>query len=152
MEALTNVQEWGEQLKCVYCSKIFKENSEGQKGNASICLRVPPDVRLMMQQSLNGVVVKKKKKEKIAKEITNLNPVNNEIEVFGNDQIELNNGIELFEVSNLIESSWSFLVGQCRECSGELEVGVPLYHDIGGSILKNSVEEVKTDFDKQRAT
>ncbi|KAJ9160148.1 hypothetical protein P3X46_025579 [Hevea brasiliensis] len=34
---------------------------------------------------------------------------------------------------------------------GELEVGVPLYHDIGGSILKNSVEEVKTDFDKQRA-
>ncbi|KAF2318853.1 hypothetical protein GH714_011174 [Hevea brasiliensis] len=126
MEALPNVQEWGEQLKCVYCSKIFKENSEGQKGNASICLRVPPDVRLMMQQSLNGVVVKKKKREKIEKEITNLNPVNNEIEVFGNDQIELNNG--------------------------ELEVGVPLYHDIGGSILKNSVEEVKTDFDKQRAS
>ncbi|KAD7480115.1 hypothetical protein E3N88_03251 [Mikania micrantha] len=69
------------QLKCIYCGKMFKgggihrikEHLAGQKGNASSCLRVQPDVRLMMQESLNGVVVKKRKKQKLAEEITNFN-------------------------------------------------------------------------------
>lgn len=60
------------QLKCIYCGKIFKgggihrikEHLAGQKGNASTCLRVQPDVRLLMQDSLNGVVMKKRKKTK----------------------------------------------------------------------------------------
>ena len=40
------------QLKCIYSSKLFKgvgihrikEHLAGRKGNASTCLRVPPDV------------------------------------------------------------------------------------------------------------
>lgn len=78
------------QLKCVYCGKMFKgggihrikEHLAGQKGNASSCLRVQPDVRLLMQESLNGVVVKKRKKQKLAQDITNFNA--GEGETFGN--------------------------------------------------------------------
>ncbi|XP_059297402.1 uncharacterized protein LOC132050255 isoform X1 [Lycium ferocissimum] len=69
------------QLKCIYCGKIFKgggihrikEHLAGQKGNASTCLRVQPDVRLLMQESLNGVVMKKRKKQKLAQEISTYN-------------------------------------------------------------------------------
>lgn len=64
------------QLKCIYCGKIFKgggihrikEHIAGQKGNAAACLRVQPDVRMQMLQSLNGVAVKKRKKQKLAEE------------------------------------------------------------------------------------
>ncbi|KDP44924.1 hypothetical protein JCGZ_01424 [Jatropha curcas] len=221
------------QLKCIYCSKIFKgggihrikEHLAGQKGNASTCLRVPPDVRLMMQQSLDGVVVKKRKKQKIVEEITDLNPVVvNEIEGFGNNHIEANNGMDLIGVSNVIEPSSSLLVVQEERtiskggerkkrgrskgsvanesaagtmnnrlasgakrskehahmaigrflydigapldavnsvyflpmvnaiASGGSEDGMPSYHDLRGWILKNSVEEVKTDMDKYMAT
>ncbi|KAF2296098.1 hypothetical protein GH714_036135 [Hevea brasiliensis] len=197
------------QLKCVYCNKFFKgggihrikEHLAGQKGNASTCLRVPPDVRLMMQQSLDGVVVKKRKKQKIAEEISNLNQVGNEIEVFGNDQIEVNNGMDLIELSNVIEPGPSLLVGREEGgisksgerrkkgrskgsaankmplkvlydigapldavnsvyfqpmvdaiASGGSEIEMPSYHDLRGQILKNTVEEVKTDVDKHMAT
>ncbi|KAL8053110.1 hypothetical protein ABFX02_05G050850 [Erythranthe guttata] len=66
------------QLKCVYCGKIFKgggihrikEHIAGQKGNAAACLRVQPDVRQQMLESLNGVAVKKRKKQKLAEDIT----------------------------------------------------------------------------------
>ncbi|GER36693.1 hAT transposon superfamily [Striga asiatica] len=66
------------QLKCIYCGKIFKgggihrikEHLAGQKGNAATCLRVQPDVRLQMLESLNGVAVKKRKKQKLAEEIS----------------------------------------------------------------------------------
>jgi len=46
-----------------------------KKGNASMCSRVPSDVRLHMQQSLDGVVVKKRKKQKIDEEIMNVTPL-----------------------------------------------------------------------------
>lgn len=103
------------QLKCVYCGKIFKgggihrikEHLAGQKGNAATCLQVSSDVRLMMQQSLDGVVVKKRKKQKIAEEITNLNPVSSEIEVFDKD---VNTGMELTGVSDAIDPVSSLLV------------------------------------------
>ncbi|XP_012572016.1 uncharacterized protein [Cicer arietinum] len=71
------------QLKCIYCLKMFKgggihrfkEHLACQKGNASMCSSVPPDVRLLMQQSLDGVVVKKRKRQKIEDEIMNVNPL-----------------------------------------------------------------------------
>ncbi|XP_057979338.1 uncharacterized protein LOC131165491 [Malania oleifera] len=77
-------------LKCIYCGKIFKgggihrikEHLAGQTGNASTCLRVLPDVQLLMQESLNGVVAKKRKKQKIAEEITSINRIPNEIDGF----------------------------------------------------------------------
>ncbi|XP_059628104.1 uncharacterized protein LOC132270906 [Cornus florida] len=98
------------QLKCIYCGKIFKgggihrikEHLAGQKGNASTCLRVQPDVRLLMQESLNGVVAKKRKKQKIAEEISNFNPSGNEMDTFAS-QCGLNNEVQLLAVPDTVE-------------------------------------------------
>ncbi|EPS63146.1 hypothetical protein M569_11643 [Genlisea aurea] len=65
-------------LKCIYCGKIFKgggihrikEHLAGQKGNASTCLRVLPEVKQQMLDSLNGVAVKKKKKLKLTEQLS----------------------------------------------------------------------------------
>lgn len=80
------------QLKCLYCSKLFKgggihrikEHLAGHKGNASTCLRTPPDVRQQMQQSLDGVVAKRRRKQKIDEVISTINPQtsNEEIDAF----------------------------------------------------------------------
>uniref|UniRef100_A0A5B7C0P4 BED-type domain-containing protein n=1 Tax=Davidia involucrata TaxID=16924 RepID=A0A5B7C0P4_DAVIN len=109
------------QLKCIYCGKIFKgggihrikEHLAGQKGNASTCLRVQPDVRLLMQESLNGVVVKKRKKQKIAEEISNFNPSTSEIDTFPT-QCGLNTEVELLAVPDTVEPS-STLLGNREE-------------------------------------
>ncbi|KAF8369899.1 hypothetical protein HHK36_032065 [Tetracentron sinense] len=103
-------------LKCIYCGKVFsgggihriKEHLAGQKGNAASCLRVQPDVQRLMQQSLDGVVVKKKKKQKIVEEITNLSPVPSEIDSFA-AQNEVNTGFQLVAVPNTLELSSSLL-------------------------------------------
>ncbi|XWS56608.1 hypothetical protein CRYUN_Cryun09bG0100900 [Craigia yunnanensis] len=105
------------QLKCIYCGKIFKgggihrikEHLAGHKGNASTCLRVPSDVRLAMQESLDGVVVKKRKKQKIAEEITNVNQVSSEIDAFAN-QVDANTGLHIIGEPDTLEPSSSLLV------------------------------------------
>lgn len=103
------------QLKCIYCSKLFKgggihrikEHLAGQKGNASSCLQVQPEIRLLMQQSLEGVVVKKKRKQKLAEEITNVNPTS-EINTFVDQTDVSTTGLHL--VHDTTEPSSSFLV------------------------------------------
>lgn len=107
------------QLKCLYCGKVFKgggihrikEHLAGQKGNASTCLRVPSDVRILMQQSLDGVVVKKKKKQKIAEEITSISPLPiGEMDTFGN-QCDVNtSGLQLLAVPETLEPDSTLLV------------------------------------------
>ncbi|KAK1409447.1 hypothetical protein QVD17_35973 [Tagetes erecta] len=105
------------QLKCIYCGKMFKgggihrikEHLAGQKGNASSCLRVQPDVRLLMQESLNGVVVKKRKKQKLAEDITSFNA--GEAESFGN-QCELTTDVVMVPVPEPIHSGPGLLVNQ----------------------------------------
>lgn len=105
------------QLKCLYCGKMFKgggihrikEHLAGQKGNASSCLRVQPDVRLLMQESLNGVVVKKRKKQKLAEDITGFNT--GEVDAFTNS-CGLNGDMELIPVPDSIEPGSSLLVNQ----------------------------------------
>ncbi|KAK1264777.1 hypothetical protein QJS04_geneDACA011328 [Acorus gramineus] len=70
-------------LRCTYCHKLFsgggihriKEHLAGHKGNASTCPRAPPDVRVAMQRSLDGVLVRKNKKLKLAEEIQKLKPI-----------------------------------------------------------------------------
>ncbi|XVE52631.1 hypothetical protein DITRI_Ditri02bG0137500 [Diplodiscus trichospermus] len=104
-------------LKCIYCGKIFKgggihrikEHLAGHKGNASTCLRVPSDVRLIMQESLDGVVVKKRKKQKIAEEITNVNQVSSEIDGFSN-QVDPDTGLHIIGEPDTLEPSSSLLV------------------------------------------
>ncbi|KAH9607558.1 hypothetical protein KSS87_019109 [Heliosperma pusillum] len=88
------------QLKCIYCAKIFrgggihriKEHLACQKGNAATCHHVPLDVREAMQQSLDCVVVKKGKKQKIGNEIfssakkgTINSPLNDGMDRFGRE-------------------------------------------------------------------
>lgn len=108
------------QLKCVYCAKIFrgggihriKEHLACQKGNASTCHRVPPDVRQAMQESLDGVVVKKRKKQKLADEIstpTSINPVSNDdVDTFGNE-CGVNTEVHLIVHPDTLEPNSSFM-------------------------------------------
>ncbi|XP_047316089.1 uncharacterized protein LOC124919796 isoform X2 [Impatiens glandulifera] len=117
------------QLKCMYCGKIFKgggihrikEHLAGQKGNASTCLRVQPDVRLLMQESLNGVVAKKRKKQKLSEEMTNYIPPqpieaealvvdNNDHNDNNNNQCALNSEVSLAMVQIEDESNSLILV------------------------------------------
>ncbi|XP_062107031.1 uncharacterized protein LOC133818271 isoform X2 [Humulus lupulus] len=57
--------------KCLYCGKMFqgggihrfKEHLAGRKGNGPICEQVPEDVRVAMQECLEQVTAKKKKKK-----------------------------------------------------------------------------------------
>ncbi|KAK8542233.1 hypothetical protein V6N12_014834 [Hibiscus sabdariffa] len=107
------------QLRCIYCGKIFKgggihrikEHLAGHKGNAATCLRVPSDVRVLMQESLDGVVVKKRKKQKIADEITNVNQVSTETSTFS-DQVDANPGVLMIERPDTVEPSSTLLVNR----------------------------------------
>ncbi|KAH7537159.1 hypothetical protein FEM48_Zijuj03G0062400 [Ziziphus jujuba var. spinosa] len=218
------------QLRCIYCSKLFKgggihrikEHLAGQKGNASTCLRVPPDVRALMQQSLDGVVVKKRNRQKLDEEITNINPrphseleslshhgddVNTGLQFGSPDALEHNSGLLVIreegttssrsterrkrgrgkassahDAAGLINSAvlgskkvssnihmaigrFLYDIGAPLDAvnsayfqpmvdaiaSGGLGVVLPSYHDLRGWILKNSVEEVRSDIDKYRA-
>ncbi|XP_010262570.1 PREDICTED: uncharacterized protein LOC104601077 [Nelumbo nucifera] len=66
-------------LKCIYCGKMFsgggihriKEHLAGQKGNGATCPRVHPDVRRIMRQSLEGSIVKSRRKQKRPEDIQN---------------------------------------------------------------------------------
>nr|KYP44764.1 hypothetical protein KK1_033742 [Cajanus cajan] len=95
------------QLKCIYCLKMFKgggihrikEHLACQKGNASTCSRVPSDVRLHMQQSLDGVVVKKRRKQKIEEEIMSVNPLTTVVNSVPN-QVDMNEGIQAIGIEH----------------------------------------------------
>ncbi|KAK4436611.1 hypothetical protein Salat_0824800 [Sesamum alatum] len=99
------------QLKCIYCGKIFKgggihrikEHLAGQKGNAATCLRVQPDVRLQMLESLNGVAVKKRKKQKLAQEMSGYDNTNTGGVEVVNNHCGLNTEIVLLPVPEMIE-------------------------------------------------
>ncbi|KAB1217840.1 hypothetical protein CJ030_MR3G014750 [Morella rubra] len=107
------------QLKCIYCGKLFKgggihrikEHLAGHKGNASTCLRVPPDVRVSMQQSLEGVVVKKRRKQKIEETILNVNPVSSEMGAVAN-QCEGTTGLQLIGDSDALEPNFNVFVNR----------------------------------------
>ncbi|KAK7379283.1 hypothetical protein VNO80_04739 [Phaseolus coccineus] len=97
------------QLKCIYCLKMFKgggihrikEHLACQKGNASTCSRVPHDVRLHMQQSLDGVVVKKRRKQKIEEEIMSVNPLTTVVNSLpNNNQVDVNQGLQAIGVDH----------------------------------------------------
>ncbi|KAK9168371.1 hypothetical protein Syun_000511 [Stephania yunnanensis] len=99
------------QLKCVYCYKMFsgggihriKEHLACQKGNASCCPRVPGDVRDVMLQSLEGVSMKKRKKQKIAEEIKSIVPGKDEVGGFG-VEADMGGGLKLIAAPNAVDS------------------------------------------------
>ncbi|XP_019157284.1 PREDICTED: uncharacterized protein LOC109153850 [Ipomoea nil] len=102
------------QLKCIYCGKVFKgggihrikEHLAGQKGNASTCLRVQPDVRLLMQESLNGAAMKKRKKQKLIDEMMNTHP---------GEAVDLSNQCELSSEVGLLPVPDSLGVFESQE-------------------------------------
>lgn len=108
------------ELKCIYCGKMFrgggihriKEHLAGFRGNASTCLRVPPDVRLIMQESLDGVVMKKRKKQKLAEEVSTLNPNATDLDTY-NNPCGLNTEVDLLPVPDTqLNSNLSLLVNR----------------------------------------
>ncbi|KAK4273662.1 hypothetical protein QN277_017008 [Acacia crassicarpa] len=219
------------QLKCIYCLKMFKgggihrikEHLACQKGNASTCSRVPHDVRLQMQHSLDGVVVKKRKKQKIEEEVLNVTPITTDVSTIAN-QVDVNAGLQCLPVPNAVEHNSTLIVnpdeGKSRTlerrkrvrgkndsvmytnsevvaldknaffpkkvdnhihmaigrflydigappdvvnsvyfqqmieaiASGGSGVEQPSYHDLRGWILKNTVEEVKSDIERCKMT
>lgn len=115
------------QLKCIYCLKMFKgggihrikEHLACQKGNASMCSRVPSDVRLHMQQSLDGVVVKKRKKQKIDDEIMNISPLATVVNAVSSHDV--NQEVLPIGVQNSVELNSNLLVHPAVGMSKNLE-------------------------------
>lgn len=109
------------QLKCIYCGKIFKgggihrikEHLACQKGNAATCLRVPQDVRHQMLESLNGIAVKKRKKQKLSEEMSaNFdNPETSGVDVL-NHNSGLNTEVDLLPVPEMHEQNADVLVNR----------------------------------------
>ncbi|XP_022992595.1 uncharacterized protein LOC111488898 [Cucurbita maxima] len=218
------------QLKCLYCHKLFKgggihrikEHLAGRKGNASTCHSVPPEVQNLMQESLDGVMMKKKKRQKLDEEMTNVNAITGEVDAITN-HMDMDSSFHLIEVADPVETSSGLLVNHEEGSSNKVgrkkgskgksscvdrdmivlpngggildsnklnnqvhmaigrflfDIGAsleavnsayfqpmiesivsagtgiipPSYHDIRGWILKNSVEEVRSDFDRCKAT
>lgn len=116
------------QLKCMYCLKMFKgggihrikEHLACQKGNASTCSRVPHDVRLQMQHSLDGVVVKKRKKQKIEEEILNVTPISTDLPTIAN-QVDVNSAVQCLQAQNPAELNSSLMVNPDEGMSRTLE-------------------------------
>ncbi|XP_062155761.1 uncharacterized protein LOC133863716 isoform X2 [Alnus glutinosa] len=104
-------------LKCIYCFKMFKgggihrikEHLAGHKGNASACLSVPEDVRVFMQQSIAGVVVRKRRKQKIEETIASVDPISIEMGAL-DDQCDASTGLQLVGVSDTLEPNPNLLV------------------------------------------
>lgn len=116
-------------LKCIYCLKMFKgggihrikEHLACQKGNASTCCRVPHDVRLHMQESLDGVVVRKKKKQKIEEDIMNVTPLATAAVNTPANQVDVNEGFQSIGVHNLLEHNANLVVTPGEGMSKGLE-------------------------------
>ncbi|XP_042475564.1 uncharacterized protein LOC122057512 [Macadamia integrifolia] len=112
-------------LKCIYCGKMFsgggihriKEHLAGHKGNGATCPRVHPDVRHIMRQSLDGSIVRMKKKQKMTEETAHLLLPPNEAETY-TPQCEAINGLQLLAAPNPVESN---LVLTMKEEEGATE-------------------------------
>ncbi|CAA6656796.1 unnamed protein product [Spirodela intermedia] len=96
-------------LRCMYCHKLFsgggihriKEHLACQKGNASSCPKVSMEVRRAMQQSLDGVVMRRRKKQKLAEEVKKLNPVKPADTADGHSEAEM--GLQLVAMPISVE-------------------------------------------------
>lgn len=64
------------QMRCLYCKKMFKgggitrvkEHLAGKKGQGTICDQVPEDVRLYLQQCIDGTVRRQRKRRRSSAE------------------------------------------------------------------------------------
>ncbi|KAJ8458265.1 hypothetical protein OPV22_031191 [Ensete ventricosum] len=92
-------------LRCVYCMKQFlgggihriKEHLARHKGNASCCPKVPLEVQVAMQQSLEGSAARRKKKLKLAEEVSKPDP----IQADGGD---VDSGLQLIQLPEMVDT------------------------------------------------
>lgn len=115
-------------LKCIYCGKVFrgggihriKEHLACHKGNASTCQRVPSDVREAMHHSLQGVVVKKKRKQKSGDEMittASINPPSSDdVDGFANE-CGANTEIHLIANPTALETNSTMIASRKEEMS-----------------------------------
>lgn len=117
-------------LKCVYCGKIFngggiyrlKEHLAGRIGNGPVCLKVQPDVRLLMQESLNvsWSMGKRRKLQKLFIEMPNHNVANGAVHTQTNGR-DLNGEIDLLAEKDALEENLDLIINQ--ECEGNRVAG-----------------------------
>ncbi|XVF20942.1 hypothetical protein REPUB_Repub12eG0047400 [Reevesia pubescens] len=117
------------QLKCMYCGKMFKgggihrlkEHLAGRKGQGPICEQVPPGVRGLMQENLNGISMKQDNKQKTLPELLacgSSSPYVGEIEnsAYRND---VSNEIKPISVFNTLDSNSNLVLNGKGEESQE---------------------------------
>lgn len=101
-------------IKCLYCGKIFngggiyriKEHLAGRVGNGPVCSKVHPDVRRQMQENLNvrGLVVKKRKKQKLALEAPSHHAGTSEVQTLAS-QCNMNCDMDLLTVTDTLHDA-----------------------------------------------
>ncbi|XP_074578458.1 uncharacterized protein LOC141834955 [Curcuma longa] len=97
-------------LKCVYCLKLFlgggihriKEHLARHKGNASCCPKVPLEVQVAMQQSLDGSAARRKKKVKYTEEATNVTPIQTAVPM-QLEGSEVGSGMQMMQIQDVID-------------------------------------------------
>ncbi|KAJ8759789.1 hypothetical protein K2173_009890 [Erythroxylum novogranatense] len=117
-------------IKCKYCEKMFKgggihrfkEHLAGRKGSAPICEKVPPDIRLQMEQALNETPQKPSKKQKLVHGGVNeiLSP-SSDINICGNLSDDANTGSKTTEACNSIDPNSNLFVNQEGNSNGNVD-------------------------------
>lgn len=110
------------EIKCNYCAKLFKgggihrfkEHLAGRNsGGVPICDRVPPDVRLLVQQNLNEIVEKQKKKKKfVLEQVKNVGSPPIDVDAFANHSDDANTADKATGACNLVETNSNFVLDQ----------------------------------------
>ncbi|KAK6259440.1 zinc finger protein [Theobroma cacao] len=141
------------QIKCMYCGKMFKgggihrfkEHLAGRKGQGPICEQVPPGVRALMQESLNGVLLKQDNKQNAIPELLacgGSSPHAGEIDKSAYSD-DVNNGVKPIQVLNSLEPDSSLVLNG----KGEVSQGIRDSRKRGRdrSLLANSHSCAKSD-------
>ncbi|KAL1220640.1 hypothetical protein V5N11_003344 [Cardamine amara subsp. amara] len=106
------------QMRCLYCRKMFKgggitrvkEHLAGKKGQGTICDQVPEDVRLFLQQCIDGTVRRQRKRHKSSSEPLALPPCEGETML-----VDVDNGFKSPGSLDVVVQSESFSGGRTKQ-------------------------------------
>ncbi|XP_024005684.1 uncharacterized protein LOC112082292 [Eutrema salsugineum] len=112
------------QMRCLYCRKMFKgggitrvkEHLAGKKGQGTICDQVPGDVRLFLQQCIDGTVRRQRKRRNPSSEeplpVADLPPCEGETMVVQGD---VNNGFTSPGSSDVVVQNENMSVSRTKQ-------------------------------------
>ncbi|CAH8276622.1 unnamed protein product [Arabidopsis lyrata] len=111
------------QMRCLYCRKMFKgggitrvkEHLAGKKGQGTICDQVPEDVRLFLQQCIDGTVRRQRKRHKSSSEplsVAALPPIEGDMMVV---QPDVNDGFKSPGSSDVVVQNESVSGGRTKQ-------------------------------------